>query len=96
MPYHLSSNAIKLPVVWGTGVVLLEPAINKNMAYINMIAANAPLIVEVHYKIPLFCIKQFVIEMSAFFKYQILVHLLAKINILENVCISAKTYITSI
>ena len=40
---RLSSNAIKLPVVGGTGVVLLEPAINKNMTYINMIAANAPL-----------------------------------------------------
>ena len=47
---RLSSNAIKLPVVGGTGVVLLEPAINKNMTYINMMAANAPInMVTVHY-----------------------------------------------
>ena len=42
LPYasRLSSNAIKLPVVGGTGVVLLEPAMNKNMTCINMIAAT--------------------------------------------------------
>ena len=39
----LFSNSRKLPVVGVTGVVLLKPAINKDMTYINMIATNAPL-----------------------------------------------------